>query len=66
MAGQVDRAATSGHGAALEDGGTPAEHLDGEYSSGKAPMSAAELVETLRRRKLMLDQVTADGQELLA
>jgi UDP-glucose 4-epimerase len=45
---------------------SPAEHLDGEYSSGKAPMSAAELVETLRRRKLMLDQVTADGQELLA
>jgi len=45
---------------------SPAEHLDGEYSSGKAPMSAAEVVETLRRRKLMLDQVVADGQELLA
>jgi FlaA1/EpsC-like NDP-sugar epimerase len=44
----------------------PADHLDGEYSSGKAPMSASELVETLRRRKLLLEQVTPDGQELLA
>ena len=44
----------------------PAEHLDGEYSSGKSPMSAAEVAETLRRRKLMLDQVAADGKELLA
>jgi UDP-glucose 4-epimerase len=42
------------------------EHLDGEYSSGKMPMSAAEVVETLRRRKLMLDQVAEAGQELLA
>ena len=44
----------------------PADHLDGEYSSGKAPMSAVELAETLRRRNLMLEQVAPDGQELLA
>ena len=46
-----------------------AAYLDGEYSSGKSPLTVAEVVEALHRRKLVLDkldQVATDGQELLA
>ena len=44
----------------------PANHLADEFSSQNNPMSPGEVVDTLRRRRLLLDQLVEDGSELLA
>jgi len=44
----------------------PADHLADEYSSQNNTMSLGEVTDTLRRRRLLVDQLLADGSELLA